>query len=747
MRTLLLVLFCASVWILPGYLPRVILRRTDPDKGTSPEERTFGFALLALLCLLSLRYVGNPIWGAMSGTVAVLGAAVVAWRRGIITWPRADWSWVFLIKLVCLLGIAAIYVPLICGWRTEYRLPAIFDLPKQLAAVASITHATRWPAPNPFAPGLTFAYNLLFYMPAGVQSRLAGWPAATGIFFSISLLWVMWNMLGLLERFTRYLGGGAIRLLVTILFGTVVSGYTGLVRPTDVPLGVNVLLWNVSHTWVDDPAVLFAYIPQHLFSIACLLAVLCFAASSTLSPIRLSIITAVLLASGILSSAILTLIFLIVAGPILILVSWPEKTPLRDALPSVLAGGVLLLAIVGPFMLEYMSWAGIDRPKIELVDANLFYTGLTFGPVLVLAMLGFIRLCVERKGRAGQLYAVICGSLVLLWVGVKFPELQLKASEGMRFLFIPAASWGFVWLWQWTRGLWMIRFATVVLVFIVPATGTLLETEYFVSSAYFPRSSGERTLLEAVDRLPSNLIIALQPPDQLLAGSLGGKLTLMDFRPARADAYLPASQRPRYAELMNSLRWSDSEKTVQLSDLADVFIVSRSSSSTGPWANPCGPDTRLIGQEYWLLDLRGCGKSGPHPSPAITLDAMKWERWGAAPSGSHQDLVTRTVSSPTEGDFGLLAPARLSAGVYRIRANISGMITGPSAGAAHISMHGKDKLINIQPGNYEDGKDFTGYYTLDTDFQGAISFGLGGWSRGAGWVRLNALTIERISPE
>jgi hypothetical protein len=62
-------------------------------------------------------------------------------------------------------------------------------------------------------------------------------------------------------------------------------------------------------------------------------------------------------------------------------------------------------------------------------------------------------------------------------------------------------------------------------------------------------------------------------------------------------------------------------------------------------------------------------------------------------------------------------------------------------------MHGKDKLINIQPGNYEDGKDFTGYYTLDTDFQGAISFGLGGWSRGAGWVRLNALTIERISPE
>jgi hypothetical protein len=344
---------------------------------------------------------------------------------------------------------------------------------------------------------------------------------------------------------------------------------------------------------------------------------------------------------------------------------------------------------------------------------------------------------------------VICGFLALFWLVVSFPDLQLKTAETIRLMFVPAAVYGFVWVWHLTRGLWIVRFAIAIPVFVLPATATLLEAASFVSSAYLPRAPGEGALLEAVDRLPSNAIIGLQQPNQLLAASLGGRLTVMDFRGYRDDAYLPAIQRSKYAELVDSLQWSDSG-TVNVPNSTDALIVPASSSSAPLWMSVCGASATAVGPTYLLLDLRGCGPRGIRrlqSSPAITLETMSWARWGALTSGSRDDPVTRTVSSPTQGDFGLIAPLHLRPGVYRIRANIAGVITGPPQGAAHISLHGKEKLINIQAGDYEQGKDFTGYSSQVRGFDGYIAFGLGGWSRGAGWIRLNALTIERVSAE
>jgi hypothetical protein len=547
------------------------------------------------------------------------------------------------------------------------------------------------------------------------------------------------------------LGGGASHRLIAILFGTVVSGYTGLLRPTDIPMGFNVKFWHLSEQYFDDPTTLFAYVPQHLFSVACLMAVVCFATSRVLSRLPASIVAAILLASGMLSSAILALVFLAAAIPLLLLVAWPEKPPLRSVIPSAAAGGAVLLAIAGPFIFEYMSWAGTGgRPQIKLVDANFLYTALTFGPVSLLALVGFIRLGVKRAGRAWELYAVICGFVAFFWLVVSFPDLQLKTSGAMRFLLIPAASIGFVWVWQLIRGLWVVRFAITIPIFVLPTTATLLETAYFASSAYIARSPEERALLEAVDQLPSDAIIGVQQPEQSLAASLGGRLTVMDFRGSREDAYLPAVQRSKYAEMVDLLRAPDSAGTLNVPAFADALIVSGSSSSGPLWAYVCGPNAKMVGPTYWLLDLRGCGQRGIRRlgiASAIKLEAMNWQRWGAMTSGSQDDPATRTVSSPTEGDFGLISPVRLLPGVYRIRANIAGAITGLPQGAAHISLHGREKLINIQPGNYEQGKDFTGYSSMPGGFQGYIAFGLGGWSRGAGWIRLNALTIERISAE
>jgi len=751
MRSLVLFLFVVSVWILPGYLPRVVLRRLDSHKGTFPEERILGFAVWSLLCLLSLRYCGNPMWGAACGTAGVWAAAAVAWHRRLVTWPRADWSWPSLAKFAFVLTITAIYLPLICGLRVGYRLPEIYDLPKHLAAVSSIAHASRWPAPNPFAPGLSFAYNLLFYMPAGVLSKLAGWPAATGMFFSASLLWLVWNMLGLIERVTLALGGESNGGLIAILFGTVVSGYTGLLRPTDLPIGFNIVMWRLSAQYFDDPVTIFAYVPQHMFCVACLMSVLCFARSHDLSRSRASIAASILLASGMLSSAILAPILLTAAVPILVLVSWPEKTSVRSAILSAGAGGAVLLAIACPFILEYMSWAGTGgRPQIKLVEANFLYTFLSFGPAGILALVGFVRLWTARKAdRVWHLYLAISGFLTLFWLLVSFPDLQLKTAEAIRLVFVPAAAYGFVWVWHLTRKMWIGRFAIAIPIFILPATATLLETASFVSSAYLPRAPGEGLLLEAVDRLPSNATIGLQQPNESLAASLGGRLTVMDFRGYRDDAYLPAVQRSKYAELVDSLQGADSG-TVNVPDFTDALIVPASSSSAPLWTSACGESAKVVGPTYLLLDLRGCGPRGIRhlrSGPAITLAAMSWVRWGALTSGSLDDPVTRTVSSPTQGDFGLIAPMHLRPGVYRFRANITGVVTGLPQGAAHISLHGIEKLINIQPGDYERGKDFTGYSSQPRGFDGYVAFGLGGWSRGAGWIRLNSLTIERVSAE
>jgi len=62
-----------------------------------------------------------------------------------------------------------------------FQPPRIFDLHEHIAAINATKSRKRvsWPCePNPFSPSVFFALQLLFYMPAGVMSRLALVPEA-----------------------------------------------------------------------------------------------------------------------------------------------------------------------------------------------------------------------------------------------------------------------------------------------------------------------------------------------------------------------------------------------------------------------------------------------------------------------------------------------------------------------------------------------------------------------------------------
>ncbi|MCF5429612.1 hypothetical protein GIV88_27210, partial [Pseudomonas syringae] len=131
-------------------------------------------------------------------------------------------------------------------------------------------------------------------------------------------------------------------------------------------------------------------------------------------------------------------------------------------------------------------------------------------------------------------------------------------------------------------------------------------------------------------------------------------------------------------------------------------------------------------------------------SAVMNLDTLVFEQYGTALF----DKASLRVSSETFTDAGFLSQElTLPAGSYRINTTLTWSATPEKLdnNAGHLSFHGSSIIYAINKPVAND-EPITAYFTSnEKPFR--LSFGLGGWSNGKGYVQLKSLQIERLKEQ
>ena len=127
-------------------------------------------------------------------------------------------------------------------------------------------------------------------------------------------------------------------------------------------------------------------------------------------------------------------------------------------------------------------------------------------------------------------------------------------------------------------------------------------------------------------------------------------------------------------------------------------------------------------------------------------EALAWTPWNGRPG-----VTTKLhggwpqVESGELADAGFTTSAIGGGGPLLFEARFEGEIAGPGRHAAHVSIHGTHLVIALPPGRYRPEQVFR--KIVDSGPPGAkqsLSFGLGGWGKGSGRIRLAGLRVSRL---
>ncbi|KWS77334.1 hypothetical protein [Pseudomonas amygdali] len=167
------------------------------------------------------------------------------------------------------------------------------------------------------------------------------------------------------------------------------------------------------------------------------------------------------------------------------------------------------------------------------------------------------------------------------------------------------------------------------------------------------------------------------------------------------------------------------------------------------WRVPTEPTQCIISftqkNERIVVDVEDFEKIGKiEGAVVINVDALAFEPYGTALF----DKGILRVSSEAFTDAGFLSQElTLPAGSYRIKATLNWSATSekPGSNAGHLSFHGKSMIYAINDSTATNIP-VTAYFTSDEQpFR--LSFGLGGWSTGKGYVQLKNLQLEYLKPQ
>jgi hypothetical protein len=157
---------------------------------------------------------------------------------------------------------------------------------------------------------------------------------------------------------------------------------------------------------------------------------------------------------------------------------------------------------------------------------------------------------------------------------------------------------------------------------------------------------------------------------------------------------------------------------------------------------------QLIQQGYFVVVDNGAylialPESRIKLTPLINLSEIKWTPWNpmAGATLSVQGGLPK-VKSIHPVDTGFVSQEISFDKPTVIMASFEGEIAGSGTHAAHLSVHGKQRLITLPAGKYSKLQSFQEILPPIGDMSlQRLSFGLGGWTEGKGRLRLTNLDI------
>ena len=602
-----------------------------------------GYGILGLSLLLSLKYLGDPMIGALifagllgamtarkfyssriiDGKTEVRDAAYVGTRSQLSSGNFVLKSVEGLIVAILVSWVVAIvltYIPL--GWLAsdpKYQLPEISDLPKHLFTVLSLYETKDWPPPNPFFSNEIFAYNFLFYFPPAFIAKLVGNPLSNFQTFPLALIAIAIALPMTVLDIVRSITPSKLVHVASVLLATWVGGLTPLWLENKPSIGFFLYTEKLltSHIWVDELFQSLIYVPQHVFAVLCglismfLLVNIRFASDDYKRIILAGIATVI----GAISSLILLphlVISFAIGLTFVFFLQW--RTSGHDTLqvvfrPPIIISLLLPLFLILPFVTETLKWSGgTDLTTLPEISTQWFYVLSAIGIVVPLAIIGLVGAFhgevasnIESQGirtLAGMSAVVLVGLIGLLFGG--YPDAGLKSGLWVRIALVPLASVGLLILISKIghERIKVIGILIVAALFFGTAILNYPTTKYFIQSAWQPVDPGIKLFVSYIRSLPEHSRIVLFSTDQVLV-ALSGRQMDFDFSPIRIDAYMPPEGRLHAKRFWDGFMQYDSEIWAELDQSYDYLIAPVGSPADGHLATRIAASTSIGGYSVY----------------------------------------------------------------------------------------------------------------------------------------------------
>ena len=591
-----------------------------------------GYGVFGLLLLLSLKYMGNLITGALL-YAGLLGAMMVYQSilqsnnscisskhnqdiSHIGIHPKCNWInirlrliefLIFAVVVSWAIAIGLTFLPL-SGLLTadlQYQLPDIGDLPKHLFAELSLYSANRYPPPSPFLVNEIFAYNYLFYLPPVFIAKLIGDQLATIQNLSFVIIAIAIALPMTILDIVRNITKSKIVHLLSVLLATWVGGFTPLIVAGKPGIGFFLYSENLltSFVWVDEMLVSLIFVPQHIFAVLCglitmfILTNICF----KLNDYKRIFLAGITTVAGVLSSFILLphLIISLVLG-ILFTYFLQWRAVGCDVVKNIkslqyIVALFLPIFLILPFLIEVLKWSGGTGSifTVPVMTTQWFFVISSIGMVAPLAIFGLARVFQRKEAYGIDSYGnrMLVNMLVMITVGLigllffGYPDAGIKSGLWVRITLVPFASFGLLVL--------LAKFANqrikalVLLVLAVFFFGTAIVNfptiQYFVQSAWRPIDPNVKPFVLYIRSLPDHSRIALfsstYSTQYLVA--LSGRQIDFDFSSIRADSYMPPEGRIHAMRFWDGFIHNNSEIWAELDKSYDYLIALPGSPANG----------------------------------------------------------------------------------------------------------------------------------------------------------------------
>lgn len=152
-----------------------------------------------------------------------------------------------------------------------------------------------------------------------------------------------------------------------------------------------------------------------------------------------------------------------------------------------------------------------------------------------------------------------------------------------------------------------------------------------------------------------------------------------------------------------------------------------------------------VNNNFYYNHLLKTHKAESKGEKVYTLNNLNWSIWNEeSQSNTYYDIQHYTIKSNSPVDVALMSKIKLDRGTYIVYANVTGEVNRFDDTGAHLSLHGLRKIIDISPGKYEDFE-IKSILKIDSDgYDGYLDFGLGGWGKSSGSIKLNDLVISKL---